>query len=411
MAEVRDELRAVGDAVEAPAPPRVDECATGAARARGGRRGDRAQVATRPRPRARVAAELRSQGFRRGLLAGTFVFLLRGRGPGLLRPAAVGRATRGRAGRTGIAARPRRPRPRAAGRTGAGRGPAGRREASAGAEKKAQERASRRRAARRARGRRGRHRRGRAAEARRQYGIAAKIDPANAAARRGLERAETLDAVRTLLAAGGGIRAQRPAAGRRAGLAQGARARSGTPRPRERAGEGPGAGRRPAHSPPRLPTRSRRCRARTIAAARTAYERAGRIRPGAPEVKEGLEQVQRALGDRTIARAPRLRRARPSARSAGATRSRSIVRRSRSTRSCSTRSRASSAWSRASCSTPRSPRIVERPERLFSSEVRGAARATLAQAAAMPDPGPVLSRQVDRARGRCSPRRRRRCAS
>ena len=36
------------------------------------------------------------------------------------------------------------------------------------------------------------------------------------------------------------------------------------------------------------------------AAARAAYERAGRIRPGAPEVREGLEQVERAIGDRSI---------------------------------------------------------------------------------------------------------------
>ena len=35
-----------------------------------------------------------------------------------------------------------------------------------------------------------------------------------------------------------------------------------------------------------------------------------------------------------------------------------------------------------------------KPERLFSSEVRGAARAALARAAAVPSPGPVLTQQV-----------------
>jgi len=38
--------------------------------------------------------------------------------------------------------------------------------------------------------------------------------------------------------------------------------------------------------------------------------------------------------------------------------------------------------------------VIERPERLFSAEVRGAARASLQRAAAVPAPGPVLTRQV-----------------
>jgi len=38
--------------------------------------------------------------------------------------------------------------------------------------------------------------------------------------------------------------------------------------------------------------------------------------------------------------------------------------------------------------------VIERPERLFTLEVRGAARATLQQARAVPAPGPVLSGQI-----------------
>ena len=37
---------------------------------------------------------------------------------------------------------------------------------------------------------------------------------------------------------------------------------------------------------------------------------------------------------------------------------------------------------------------LEQPQRMFSSDVRGAARATLAQAAAVPNPGPRLRRQI-----------------
>jgi hypothetical protein len=41
---------------------------------------------------------------------------------------------------------------------------------------------------------------------------------------------------------------------------------------------------------------------------------------------------------------------------------------------------------------------LDRPERVFSDAVRGAARATLAQAAAIADPGPVLAGQMTRLR-------------
>jgi hypothetical protein len=39
--------------------------------------------------------------------------------------------------------------------------------------------------------------------------------------------------------------------------------------------------------------------------------------------------------------------------------------------------------------------VIDRPERLFSPEARGAARASLQRAHAVPTPGPALQRQVE----------------
>ena len=133
------------------------------------------------------------------------------------------------------------------------------------------------------------------------------------------------------------------------------------------------------------------------AAARAAYEKAGRIRPDAPEVKEGLQQVQRALGDRTIAQHLE------SARKAGQEERWSDA---------LTEYRAALAMDAQLLDAQQGvervePRVMldaalssylEHPERLFSDAVRGAARASLAQAAAVPAPGPVLLRQVTEVR-------------
>ena len=133
------------------------------------------------------------------------------------------------------------------------------------------------------------------------------------------------------------------------------------------------------------------------AVARAAYERAGRIRPGAPEVKDGLEQVQRALGDRTIAQHLE------SARKAGQE-ERWLDALAEYRAALAIDAKLLDAQQGVERVEPRVmldaalSSYLERPERLFSDGVRGAARATLAQAAAVPDPGPVLTRQVTEVR-------------
>ncbi len=237
---------------------------------------------------------------------------------------------------------------------------------------------------------------GDAAEARRQYGIAATIDPSNAAARRGLERAQTLDAVRTLLAQAAEFE------------------RNGQVSDAEQAW-------RKALVLDRDTTAAREALARVeaqrsasafsaavtdalaamshgdYAAARTAYERAGRIRPGAPEVRDGLEQVQHALDDRVIAKhlesARKYEREERWSDALGEYRAALAV---------------DAKLFDAKQGVERvEPRVMldaalasylDRPERVFSDAVRGAARATLAQAAATADPGPVLAGQMNRLR-------------
>jgi hypothetical protein len=388
MSEVLDGLRAVAadEAVPVPAraavsPPalRAPEAATAGIEPvwrRGG--------ATGP-----SASELRSQGFRRGLVVGTFIFLMVVAGLVFFAlPQWVARNEG--APVVQVPAAPVKPAPSAMPAPAADPQAAAKRELK---EKKAQEQriAAELRAALAAGA--AAIEAGDAAEARRQYGVAARIDPANAAARKGLKRAGTLDAVRTLLAqaAESERNGQLPAAEQawRKALAldpDTVAARSALARVEAQQT----ASAFSAAVADALAALTRK----DYAGARAAYERAGRIRPGAPEVKEGLEQVQRALGDRTIAQ--HLESARKAEQE-------------ERWRDAMVEYRAALAIDAMLLDAQQGvervePRVMldaalgsylERPERLFSDGVRGAARATLAQAATIRDPGPVLSRQVN----------------
>jgi eukaryotic-like serine/threonine-protein kinase len=353
------------------------------------------EAAIEPMWRRRVSAgpsasELRSQGFRRGLLVGTFIFLLVV--AGIVFFALPGWVERHET--APVAQVPAAP-AKAAPSKPVVSAPAVDTQAAAKREleqKKAQEQrtAAELRAALAAGA--AAIAAGDAAEARRQYGIASKIDPANAAARRGLERANTLDEVRTLLAQAAELErnGQLPAAETAwkkalaldldTSAARDAIARVEAQRT---------ASAFSAAVADALAAVSRR----DYAGARAAYERAGRIRPGAPEAKEGLEQVQRALGDRTIEQhlasartaeqQERWRDALAEYRAALAIDAK-LLDGQRGVERVEPRVMLDAAFSS----------YLERPERLFSDGVRGAARATLAQAAAIPDPGPVLTRQV-----------------
>ena len=133
---------------------------------------------------------------------------------------------------------------------------------------------------------------------------------------------------------------------------------------------------------------------RDFAAARSAFERAGRLRPGAPEVAEGLAQVERGLADRSIgAHLEAAQQAERTERWAAALAEyRKALDVDRNL--LAARQGVERAEPRAMLDAELAA-VIERPERLFSLEVRGAARATLQQARAVPAPGPVLARQVE----------------
>lgn len=233
---------------------------------------------------------------------------------------------------------------------------------------------------------------GNGAEARRQFELAARIDAGNAAAKRGLERVATLDEVRGLLAQAAEFeRAGQPAAAQSAYRKalqldpDTAAAREALARIETRAtSEAFNAAVADA-----LAAASRR----DYAAARAAYERAGRIRPGATEVREGLAQVERALGDRSIdAHLEAARRAERDERWSDA-----LVEYRQALKIDANLLPAQQGVERAE---PRAmldaelDAYLEKPEKVFSSEVRGAARAAIAKARTVPDPGPTLQRKT-----------------
>ncbi len=233
---------------------------------------------------------------------------------------------------------------------------------------------------------------GDAVAARRQFDLALAIDASNAAAKRGLRRLETLDEVRRLLADA----AEQERAGQAAAAVTAYRralsldpdtvtARSALSRLEAQA-TGNAFGTAVADA---LAALSRS----DYAAARAAYERAARIRPGAPEVREGLEQVERAIGDRSIgSHLDAAQKAEREERWGDA-----LTEYRKALKIDANLLAAQQGVERAE---PRAmldaelTSYLERPERVFSSDMRGAARSTVTKAGAVPNPGPVLSRQI-----------------
>jgi tetratricopeptide (TPR) repeat protein len=231
-----------------------------------------------------------------------------------------------------------------------------------------------------------------APEARKQFELALAVDPANAEAKRGLERAGTLDEVRRLLASAAASERDGNVAAAESGYRKVLELDPDTAAAREGLSRIQAAASSAAFSAAisqGLAATSRR----DFAAAREAFERAGRIRPGAPEAREGLAAVERAVGDRVIGdHLAAAQRAEGEERWADAvTGYRKALDADRNLLA---------AQQGLERSEPRAMLAAEleayvgKPERLFSSEVRGAARAALARASAIPSPGPVLAQQM-----------------
>jgi tetratricopeptide (TPR) repeat protein len=235
---------------------------------------------------------------------------------------------------------------------------------------------------------------GRAAEAKQGYESALRVSPDEARARRGLQRSQVLDEVRRELAAAAtaaqaGDEAAAAAAYQRA-LAldpQTEAARTGLQQLRSRAGD-------QAYAAAVATAQSALAR-RDYAAAQSGFERAGRLRPGAPEVAEGLEQVRRAAETRTLATT--LERAQAAERAEQWSASLAAYREALA---------ADPALRAAQEGVERvEPRamldaelqsFIERPERLFSPAGREVARNVAERARAVASPGPRLRSQLVR---------------
>ena len=235
---------------------------------------------------------------------------------------------------------------------------------------------------------------GAAADAERQFALALKLKPGHAQATRGLERAKTLDEVRRLLAEAARLEGEgrsddaaalyrkalaldRDATPAQQGLARIQSAQSGSAFAAAMS-QGLGA-----------------LAAGNLDEADAAFERAGRIRPGAPEVQDGLAQVARARGDAGItthlAAAERAEREERWQTALEAYRQALAI----DPNLLAAQEGAERAEPRAAIEAQLNG-YAARPERLFSTEVRAAARAALHQARSINPAGPVLRGQIDK---------------
>ena len=234
---------------------------------------------------------------------------------------------------------------------------------------------------------------GDAATARRQFERALAIDPGNAAARRGAERSGTLDEVRKLLAEAALLENRGQAAAAEAAYRRALALDRDTQSAREALARIRAQGAAGAFSAAMSQGLERLAR-RDFEAARAAFERAGRLRPEAPEVADGLAQVERGLAGRTIT--THLVAAQEAERGERWSEALAEYRKALDVdrNLLAARDGVERAEPRAMLDAELAS-VIDRPERLFSSEARGAAGASLARARAVATPGPVLTRQVE----------------
>ncbi len=234
---------------------------------------------------------------------------------------------------------------------------------------------------------------GSAADATRQFSLALKLQPGHPQAARGLERARSLDEVRRLLADAQALEAE----GRTeeaATLYRKALSLDRDTTAAQQALAGIQAAQSGAEFASAMSQGLGALAGGDLDGARAAFERAGRIRPGAPEVQDGLAQVARARGDAGIA--TELSNAERAEREERWQAALEAFR-----RALAIDPNLLAAQQGVARTEPRAALEGElngfagRPERLFSTEVRAAARNSLRRAEAVGSPGPVLQRQIE----------------
>jgi tetratricopeptide (TPR) repeat protein len=234
---------------------------------------------------------------------------------------------------------------------------------------------------------------GDAATAGRQFERALAIDPGNPAAVRGIKRSGSLVEVRKLLAEAAQLEDRGQSAAAAAAYRKALELDRDAPSAREALARLEAQGAAGAFAAAMSQGLERLSRG-DFESARAAFDRAGRLRPAAPEVADGLAQVERGLAGRAIsahlAAAQEAERAERWSQALVEYRKALDVDRNL----LAAREGVERAEPRAMLNAELVS-VIDRPERLFASEVRGAARASLQKAREIAAPGPLLLRQVE----------------
>jgi eukaryotic-like serine/threonine-protein kinase len=237
---------------------------------------------------------------------------------------------------------------------------------------------------------------GRSEDAKAAFDMALKLDPKNAVATRGAQRAGTLDQVLALLASA--ERAEKE--GNSTAAMADFRKALDLDQETTRASEGLARVSARVAGDAFASAMARGFAdlgADNYAGARSAFESAGKIRPGSPEVVSALKQVEQS--ERTRAIAGKLEAARVAETREQWAEALQSYRDALSLDS--TVAAASDGVARVQPRTELNEQLeiyLTQPERLFSSPVRVAARETLQRAESVANPGPVLKQQVTKLR-------------
>ena len=233
---------------------------------------------------------------------------------------------------------------------------------------------------------------GRSADAKTAFNLATKIEPGNKVAEHGLKRANTLDEVLNLVAGAERMEKESNPVGAveqfRKALALDAEA--------PRAADGIARIEAKFASDAFASTMARGYAALAKAdytGARSAFEAARRVRPNAPEIPTALKQIEQEQRTGTISETLGVaREAEGQERWADALKEYRAVAELDSTVAAAQEGIARTA-PRAALNEQLELYLTQ-PERLFSQPVRAAARDTLARAASIPNPGPLLQKQT-----------------
>jgi eukaryotic-like serine/threonine-protein kinase len=233
---------------------------------------------------------------------------------------------------------------------------------------------------------------GRSEDAKAAFELAAKIEPANQVAARGLKRAKTLDQVLALLTTAERLEKE----GNATDAAENFRKALALDAETIRASEGLAriSSRQAADAFASSMARGYTALAATnYSQAREAFEAARRIRPDAPEIPQALRQIEQE--QRTGVIGVKLQNAEAlEAKEKWA----DALKEYRAVLELdSTVAAANDGVARTSPRAALNEQLelyLTQPERLFSQSVRAAAKETLSRAAGIANPGPILSRQV-----------------